>query len=1004
MESAITRSLVCPTLIGRAPERAALRVLMDHTKGGHGQVVLLSGEAGIGKTRLVRDVQREADAHGFLLYQGACFPTDRSCPYAPWLDLLRPLMANPLLTARLESLAAVWCPFFPDLLAGGATRTPPAPLPPEQEQRRLFEALAHFLTSQAASRPVLVTLEDLHWSDESSLECLHYLARRCAASPLLLLLTYRTEEAHPGLRQLLAHFDRERLAQEYDLARLTRAEVEAMLQAIFPLSNTARLEVVDPLYALTEGNPFFVEEVLKTGVATGAMVDADGRFEHPSRFAVPIPRSVQDAVQQRVAHLSPAARQIASLAAVAGRRFDFRLLQYMTSSDEGQLLQMIKELIAAQLVMEESAEQFAFRHALTRQALYAELLLRERRALHRKIAEALEQLSLSRTALDSRLTDLAYHWYEAGIWAKALEYGQRAAEQAQRLYTPHVVIEQATRALQAAELGAMTPTAALYRLCGWAYEILGQFERAQSDYEMTLQLARVAEDRHGEWQAFLDLGFLWAERDYAQAGRWFRQALGLAERLGSPTLQAHSLNRLGNWLVNTGQLEEGWHAHQDALTLFEGQRHTQGMAESFDLLGTAYGMRGERIKAVEALGQAIPLFQTLGDTPRLITSLAMRALQSMPGASETTWCPGRTRNACVQDAKEALRLARQIDSLAGRAFAENALAHTMLAFGEFGAALASAHEARRLATEIEHQQWVVASTSALGHIYLLLLAPAQAITAFEVGLPLARDLGSTFWSATLAVHLGRAYLVKKDLSAACATLQAAMPRDQDPRTMPERQVALAWGELMLARGEADLALEIAERLLASIPGLSSGQAPQRIPHLLKLKGEALLALARLEEAAEALEAARQGAVERDARPVLWTIHRALGQVYQLLHRKEQARLEQAAGRQLIEALAMTIDDASLRDHFRRTAHDSFPEEKPPLPREIAKQALGGLTTREREVAVLVAQGKTSREIAAVLVISERTAEVHVSNILGKLGLTSRAQIAAWVVERGLAKQ
>ena len=164
-----------------------------------------------------------------------------------------------------------------------------------------------------------------------------------------------------------------------------------------------------------------------------------------------------------------------------------------------------------------------------------------------------------------------------------------------------------------------------------------------------------------------------------------------------------------------------------------------------------------------------------------------------------------------------------------------------------------------------------------------------------------------------------------------------------------------------------------------------------------------MSLSQLDEAVEALEDAKRGAVARNARPVLWTIHRSLGRAYQLLRRKDQARQEYAAGRQLVEELVTTIEDASLRDQFEHVALASFPQEKPPLPREATRQASGGLTAREREVAALVAQGKTSREIADLLVVSERTAEGHVSNILGRLGFTSRAQIAAWVVERGLAK-
>jgi DNA-binding CsgD family transcriptional regulator/Tfp pilus assembly protein PilF len=741
-----------------------------------------------------------------------------------------------------------------------------------------------------------------------------------------------------------------------------------MLDAMFALQISERTNLLDLIYPLAEGNPFFVEEILTSLVSRGVLWSDDGVWQckpHPDQRSehVPVPRSVQDAVQQRTHQLSAQARQVVTFAAVAGRRFDFAVLQQVMQCDEDQLLPLIKELVATQLVVEVSADQFAFRHALTQQAVYAGLLARERRSLHRTLAEAIEERSATTPMLDTHLA----------------------------------------HALDAAHHLHITPPGKLYHTRGQAYATLGDFDRARSDYERALDTARTASDGSMQWQSMMALGFLWAGHDYEQAGAWFRQALDQASRQASPILRARSLDRFGNWLVNTGRIEEGLQTHHEALSMFEEQHNTQGMAETLDLLGITYGMRGDRVKAVEQLGQAIALFRSLGDTQSLVSSLAMRAVQSMPGSSETTFCSLRTRDACVQDAAESLRLARQIESLAGQAFAENTLAHTLLSFGEFGPALIHAQEASRIASEIEHQQWMVASTSALGHIYVLLLAPALAMSALEAGLSRASALGSTFWMAALAAHLGRAYILNHDLPAAQAALQAVIPRERDPRTMAERDIALVWGELVLAQGEAGLALQMAEHLLASAPGLFPGQSPQPIPHLLKLKGEALMALSHLDEAVEAVEEAKQGAVARNARPVLWTIHRSLGRAYQFLQSKEQARKARAAGRQLIEELATTIDDVSLHDQFVHAALDSFPQEKPPLPREATRQAFGGLTAREREVAALVAQGKTSREIADLLVVSERTAEGHVSNILGRLGFTSRAQIAAWVVERGLAK-
>ena len=572
MAVAFTKPIICPILIGRAPALTNLHSLIDQVRGGQGQVVLLCGEAGIGKSRLVTESKAYATAQGFLLLQGNCFPTDLSYPYAPLLDLLRSVPASYLATAiatDLNSFVRELHHLLPDVVSIPPDLAPLSTPYPEQQKRRLFTALAQFFTGQTTKQPVLLVIEDIHWSDDTSLDFLLYLARRCAAFPLLVLLTYRSEEVHPSLSHFLAHLDRERLAQEFSLAPLSRSEVSAMLYAIFDLRRSvytvprlAQGDLLDVLYALTEGNPFFIEELLKSLIEAGDIFY--GKVAGSARsFASYTSRSVQDAVHQRTDHLSEGARQVLHLAAVAGRHFDFALLQALTQQDEAQLLRLIKELIAAQLVIEESVEQFAFRHALTRQAIYTSLLARERKTLHHTIAETMERMSAS--VLDTHLADLAYHFFEGGVWEKALEYAQRAGEQAQTLYAPRTAIEQFTRALEAAHHLSHTPPLTLYRARGLAYETLGDFERARADHETALQLAHLAGDRHAEWQALIDLGFLWAGRAYAQTGDYYQQALALARTMDDQATVAHSLNRLGNWYLNVEQPHEALRCHQEAL-------------------------------------------------------------------------------------------------------------------------------------------------------------------------------------------------------------------------------------------------------------------------------------------------------------------------------------------------------------------------------------------------------------------------------------------------------
>jgi DNA-binding NarL/FixJ family response regulator len=903
-------------------------------------------------------------------------------------------------------------------------------LDPEQDKRRLVVALTQLFTGLTKKQPVLLIIEDIHWSDETSLEFLHSLARRCAQHPFLLVLTYRSDEAHAPLRNWLAQLDREHLAQELVLRPLSRSEVDAMLRAILDRPDPLPAETVDAIYDLTEGNPFFIEEILKSLITAGAFTagalvpgtpDATDATDaavptHESREGQPfdalpmppIPRSIQGAVQQRLDQLSEAARTVVSLAAVAGRRFDFAILQSITQFDEPELLGLMKELIAAQLVVEETEEQFAFRHALTRQAIYAQLLLRERKALHHKIAKTIEQLFAD--SPDARLTELGYHFYEAGAWEKALLYARRAGERALTLYSPRAAIEQFTRALKATHQVPGAPQADLYRLRGQAYETLGEFEHARSDYERAFNAARDAGDGRTQWQTVVDLGSLWAGRDYERAGSFFQEAVLLAQQLNDPVLHAHSLNRLGNWLVNTGRVAEGLEAHQQALEVFQAQQDREGlegMAGTFDLLGMALAWTGDNVSGAQRFQRAIALFRQLGDKRSLISTLPNANLVACPAVNETALVVLRPPEECERDLAEAALLAREVDWPAGEAYALFTGGLLLAGFGQFGRALAHAQKGLQIALEIEHQQWTVGAYCALGQIYVLMLEPALALSHLDTGLPLAEQLGSAWWIGTLRAYKALAYLLQGHSKHAEATLQAAMPRNPGdlpvPRTLIERRVAWVWGELALAQGNAQLAQQIAELLIASAPG---DLRTQPIPRLFKLKGEALIALKRPDEAVEALEEARRGALVRREAPLLWQIDRSLARVYRLLKREMEAAKSLAAAQEGIESLAQTIDEAEhteLREHFLQGARSSLPRVKPSALTRAAAEKLGGLTAREREVAVLIARGKTSREIAEVLVISERTGEGNVNNILGKLGFTSRAQIAAWAVEQDLSE-
>src|SRR5712692_5479301 len=791
MTTAFNTSVICPILIGRTAELAAFHLLIDQVKSGRGQVALLCGEAGVGKSRLVVETKTYAASQGFLLLQGNCFQADRAFPYAPFLDLLRSCFTSSSPVTRhneLTSFAKEFSRFLPDVAPLLPEHTPlvvPSSLDPEQEQRRLFALLLHFFTRAATHQPLLFIVEDLHWSDESSLELLLFLARGCRHLPILFVLTYRSDEVSPELRHSLAEFDREHLAQDFSLQRLARADVDAMLQAIFAMHQAVHIGLLGSIYQLTEGNPFFIEEVLKSLIATGEISDREGVWERTMFFGThtrhpSIPRSVQDAVYQRTKQLSVPVRQVLTLAAVAGRRFDLTILRQVMHADESHMLVLMKELVAAQFVVEEAADQFSFRHALTRQAVYSELLAGERRTLHRTIAETIEQCALPSSILDAQLVDLAYHFYEGEVWSKAAEYGQRAGERALILYAPRAAIEHLTRALAALKRLGSTPSAAVVRARGQAYETIGAFEQARSDYEHALSIAQQTQDGTMEWQSLLDLGCLWAARDYAQAGDWLRKSLDRTQVLADPKLHARSLNRIGNWLVNTGRAADGVQTHQEALAMFEALHDTEGMAETIDLLAMSNGIYGDMVNAVEQYERAIALLRALSDHQGLISSLTTRAAYACPGWAETTYSVCEQPEHCSRDITEALNLARQVESLVSQAYVEWIAGGVFASFGELGRGLAHAQESLRIATEIKHAQWLSATYFTLGRVYHLLLEANLAVQALETGLRLASDTGSAWWIGNITAYLARAYLLQGALPRAEAALKAVMPREQPP--------------------------------------------------------------------------------------------------------------------------------------------------------------------------------------------------------------------------------
>jgi DNA-binding CsgD family transcriptional regulator len=869
-------------------------------------------------------------------------------------------------------------------------------MPPDK--RDLFDAVDRVMSGLAESSPLLVLVEDLHWSDAASLECLHVLARRSVARPVALLCTYRGDEVSAELAHFLAELDRARLAVEVPLRRFGPGEIDAMLRAIFGLTHPAPAELIHLLSTLTGGNPFFIEEVLRSLGDSGAGPGTGGRWTLPEVDAVRIPRSVQDAVRRRSARLSPASKRVLELAAVVGTQFDVELVRDVAGLDEVELLAAIKELVAAQLIVEESAARFAFRHALGRQAVYAEILSRERQRLHREVAEALERSSAATD--DASISDLAYHFCASATWVKAREYARQAGDHAMALYAPRAAVAHYTRAIEAARRLALPPDPALVRARGSAHELLGEFDRALADYEAARDLARSNGARAVEVEALLSLGLLWAARDYDRAGAAVQAALEVARKVGDDALIARCLNRLGNWHLNTERPTEAQRHHLEALAIVERLDDRRGIAETLDLLGIASFMGGDLQQGTEYNRHAVEVWREVGDRRGLASTLIVLGMRAPTYHTDTLPAVAGHAEAAIE-VEEALAVTRDIGWRAGESWALWILNGMILATeGAYGRALDGTRAGLAVAEEIEHRQWMAAAHCMLGNIDADLLDRSRAREHLERALELAREAGASYWERSAAGWLASVAVAQGDLPGAGALLNGALDPASSMETLAPRLLWRSAAELALAEGNAERALAIADQLVATAP--NAGTRP--VTRLEKLRAEALLALGETGEAETALRRARDTAAELGTRPVLWRTELALGRLWLGQGRDDEARHAFDAAHALVEELAADVPDDELRSGFLTAATALFPAAPARSGRRAGDAAPGGLTSREQEVARLVAAGKSNREIGAALFIADWTAATHVRNILAKLGLSSRTQIAAWAVQHGLAER
>jgi DNA-binding SARP family transcriptional activator len=889
--------------VGRETALAALEDAFGRARAGERRVVLIAGDPGIGKTRLTTQFCTSVHAQGGAVLGGRCYE-ETLVPYQPVVEALRHYVAGcppSELTVQLVGKRGQLAALVPELGEDGPDRTGALDAA-EQERMRLFEAVTDLVRELSELRPAVLVLDDLHWADAGTMLLLRHVVRASESSPLLILGTYRQTELprdHP-LIAAIGELRRVRALDEISLHGLTGPEVAQLVTA----ASDARAsdEFVAGVAAHTEGNPFFIEEVLR-------QVDPG---EWSSAAAV-VPESVKDLLLRRMRQLSEECRRTLATAAVAGREFEMAVLMPVLEVGEESLLDQMEEALASQVLVEasEAPGTYRFAHALIRETIYDQLSATRRALLHRRIAEATETVFADR--LDQAAGTLAYHYRAAGNLEKAFEYHVRAADTADRVFARETALEQFSAAIVAGELLGLAPeTDRRMRELYWrrgAVRRYDQPEESLEDWRAALTAAQAAGDGELEMHVLNGMGTVMHVRDVEGSISYHEQALRIAEALNDGAGRVSALNRLCLAYANYGDFARAVELGERALAVAEAASDEVAVANAMDGLKFCALQLGDVPRLDELTTQLIRRQRQRGDVWFLMWTLLESAYGPM---ARREWAEASRR------LDEALTLARRMPEPLTITLTLDAARWLEQQRGDYRHALEHGHAA------MEHAPDAFLAWAAAGPARLLLdlLAGNQALEIARRGLDAAERVDARGQIFRILGELIDAHRLRGEVDEALTL--AARVRELDQRITVPPGFVYMWGHgAYLAVAEAELAGHRPDRAEAALrpllePVERSGIASER-GGIAIAWGHCLSELGRRDEAAGVLRRGLAAVGEEGMHSWRWRLHAALAG----LTTGEEAAEHRRRAETLIDEMAQSVADPALAEGFRRAASEQL---------------------------------------------------------------------------------
>lgn len=706
-------------LIDRADEMRLLREAVDRAVRGEGGVVFLYGEAGIGKTRLTRELAAYASLLGMRVLSGRCpalFRMDGVPPYILWKEVVKDYLetcTSDQLYKVIGNYPIEVSKLVPELKQMLRNMPESFPLSPDNSRDRLFEAVSQFITNISKETPLLVILDDLQWVDESSLLLLHYLARGTYKDSLLLLGAYRdtdVDEKHP-LIPVLTELNRERLLQSVQLKRMSFDDSSEMIKRILEQDDISR-EFCELIYDRTRGNPFFVEEVIKSLKEEEVIYREDDKWKIKEVSKIEFPETVKSVIKKRVSRLNDECQSILTLASFVGNDFTFEAISGVTGTEESKLLELMERLLKTGLVKERvirGEDVYCFIDVIVRDVVHEEVSHLRHKKLHSSVGNALEKVYVKK--IEEHLGELAYHFLEGGEKDKALDYFLKAGENAIKIYANTEAISYFQSALKLLEEreGEYREKAHVLESLGDLKRIVGEYDLCMKRWNEALLLRKQLDEKEKVAGLHRKMATtLWRDIGNSEkAQENFEKALQILEAEPENVELAALYAARAHMSYFTEDVTKARSWAEKALELAKKLNAFEAMASSYVDLGLVFNATGEQKKATECMEKALKIALDNG-----YADVAGRALNNL-----AVTLPAGENERILDCFEKGLEVAKKIGLIEGTAWFESQLATTYFGMGNSEKALTLAEESDALNRKTGNLFNLSSSTLYLGAIY-----------------------------------------------------------------------------------------------------------------------------------------------------------------------------------------------------------------------------------------------------------------------------------------------